>query len=143
MKNRKNDSIFDPENISIDTLHKLGVFAPGIVLTPIKQNIINIFKKAGKEAIENGLTITQITIAYYKEYTKPLNEDLKDKNNITVILHRMTQQGILELYSRGTYKLKEVFYKEKPVFDRSTNKWVSESENVKNAQKKNSRKNFT
>ncbi len=138
MKNRKNDSIFDPENISIDTLHKLGVFAPGIVLTPIKQNIINIFKKAGKEARENGLTITQITIAYYKEYTKPLNEDLKDKNNITVILHRMTQQGILELYSRGTYKLKEVFYKEKPVFDRSTNKWVSESENVKNAQKKHS-----
>lgn len=136
MKNRKNDSIFDPENISIDTLHKLGVFAPGIVLTPIKQNIINIFKKAGKEAKENGLTITQITIAYYKEYTKPLNEDLKDKNNITVILHRMTQQGILELYSRGTYKLKEVFYKEKPVFDRSTNKWVSESENIKNAKNK-------
>lgn len=135
MKNRKNDSIFDSKSIDSDTLHRLGVFAPGITLTPIKQNIINIFKKAGKEAKENGLTITQITIAYYNEYTKPSNEDLKDKNNITVILHRMTQQGILELYSRGTYKLKEVFYKEKPVFDRSINKWVPESKNIKNSKK--------
>ncbi|MCQ2582098.1 MAG: hypothetical protein MJ170_03940 [Alphaproteobacteria bacterium] len=138
MKNVKNDSIFNPKNIDMNTLHKLGVFAPGIVLTPIKQNIINIFKKAGEQGKENGLTITQITIAYYNEYTKPSNEDLKDKNNITVILHRMTQQGILESHSRGTYKMREVFYKEKPVFDRSTNKWVSESENIKNAQKKHS-----
>lgn len=136
MKNTKNDSIFDPQNIDAKTLKDLGLSTSKPALTSTKQKIIDLFKKAGEEGKQKGLTITQVTIAYYNEYTKPSVE--KNKNSITVILHRMTQQGILELYSRGTYKLKDVFYKEKPVFDRSTNKWVSESENIKNAQKKHS-----
>lgn len=96
--------IFDKESVDNKMLSRLSIKVKERILTSNDYRIIELFKLADKKV----LSLTELVIGYYNRYSKPLNESIKDKNYMAVLMHRLIKQGILEGIGRGTYRLKDL-----------------------------------
>ena len=97
------EDIFDLSKVNTELLRKLGIkSAKGRVrLTVHDKRLIELFKSAKK-----SLSMPELVVGYYNKYTEPLNEPIRNRNYMGVMVHRLTTKGILKRVGTGRYCLK-------------------------------------
>lgn len=93
-------NIFDRNTVNESVLKDLGIAHKKNIIGSNDLRVIELFKLANRD-----LTITELLVGYYNKYTEPLNENIKDRNYMNVLLFRLVKKGIVKQIGRGTYRL--------------------------------------
>lgn len=92
--------IFNRNTVKESVLKDLGIAHKKNIIGSNDLRVIELFKLANRD-----LTITELLVGYYNKYTEPLNENIKDRNYMNVLLFRLVKKGIVKQIGRGTYRL--------------------------------------